>query len=268
MPAHLIDTHAHIHFDEFGDSLAELFARARDANVASIITVGTDDIDSKRALEFVNNDQVNKLAGNIALFASAGIHPHEANLGGDGFLSIKELTQNEEYSQTLVAIGECGLDYYKNLSTPAEQKEMLRWQIELAQECNLPLIFHVRDAWDDFFAVIKDYPSIKGVIHSFTGSENEVEKALKYQLYFGLNGIVTFTKEQHQLDAVVAMPKERIILETDCPFLAPVPLRGKINEPGYIQFTAQFVAVLRQEKLADFSRQVAINSNTLFKLEK
>ncbi|MFO0862297.1 MAG: TatD family hydrolase [Candidatus Saccharibacteria bacterium] len=264
----LIDTHAHIHFDEFKDNLTGLFSRALETGVESIITVGTDDVDSRQALEFVRNKEIAQTAKGISLYASVGIHPHDAHLGGDGFLTIKELVQNEEYSNKLVAIGECGLDYYKNLSSPIEQKEMLRWQIELAQECSLPLIFHVRDAWEDFFAIIKDYPKVRGVIHSFTGTKREVEQALDYNLHFGLNGIVTFTKQQAQLDGVLAIPKERIVLETDCPFLTPVPMRGKINEPGYMHFTAEFVANLRNEKLEEFSQEILANSNALFKLEK
>ncbi len=264
----VIDSHAHIHFDEFSNNLADLFSRSRKAGVESIITVGTDDADSLKALTFVNNAQVKNFAKEISLFASAGIHPHEAKLGGDAFLSIKELTQNEEYSSTLVAIGECGLDYYKSLSSPAEQKEMLCWQIELALECNLPLIFHVRDAWEDFFAIIKDYPKLRGVIHSFTGFKHELEQALEYNLYFGLNGIITFTKEQDQLDAVMAMPKERILLETDCPFLTPVPMRGKPNEPSYLHYTAEFLANLLSEDLASLTQQIYHNTTTLFKLEK
>lgn len=264
----LIDSHAHIHFEDFRANLPQVFSHARDNGIATIITVGTDDIDSRSALEFVNNIEVLKLADSIKLFATVGIHPHEAQLGGDGFLSIKELVQNDEYTDTLVAIGECGLDYYKNLSTPGEQKEILRWQIELAIECNLPLIFHVRDAWEDFFTIIKDYPKLRGVIHSFTGGKDEVMQALNYDLYFGLNGIITFSKDQRQLDAVITIPSERIVMETDCPFLAPVPMRGKQNEPSYMQFTAEFIAKLRNEKLNQFADQVYTNTNTLFKLEK
>ncbi len=264
----LIDSHAHIHFDEFRDNLIELFSNARSTGVTKIITVGTDDVDSRNALNFVNNSEVLKQAEGIQLFATAGIHPHEAQLGGDGFLSIKELTQDTDYSHCLVAIGECGLDFNKNLSSPSEQKEILRWQIELALECSLPLIFHVRDAWEDFFTIIQDYPKIRGVIHSFTGTKKEVEKAKDYDLYFGLNGIITFTKEQQQLDAVIAIPEERIILETDCPYLSPIPMRGKQNEPSYIQYTAEFIAELRGTNQTEFTHQVFQNTNTLFKLDK
>jgi TatD DNase family protein len=264
----LIDTHAHIHFDEFKDSLDEVFGNAKNAGVDKIITVGTDDEDSRRALNFVvNNDVINK-AGDIKLFATAGIHPHEASLGGDAFLSIKELCENYDFKNVLVAIGECGLDYFKNLSGEQEQKEMLIWQIKLAIDLNLPVVFHVRDAWVDFFEIIKKYSQVRGVIHSFTGGPNEVETASKYNLYFGLNGITTFTKDQKQVDAVIDIPKEKILLETDCPFLAPVPMRGKQNEPSYIKYTADFIAELKNIPKEVFYRQVLANSNKLFKLEK
>jgi TatD DNase family protein len=262
-----IDTHAHIHFDEFKDSLSAVFANAHQAGIETIVTVGTDDADSRSALQFVLDNEVQKIAGPIKLFATAGIHPHEASLGGDAFLSIKELAQNEDYQKVLVGIGECGLDYFKNLSSKAEQRSMLEWQLELATECNLPVVFHVRDAWDDFFAIIKNTPNLRGVIHSFTGDTSVVERASNYDLYFGLNGIMTFTKDQAQLAAVKAMSAGKIMFETDCPFLAPVPMRGKQNEPSYLPYTAEFVAKLRDEALQAVALQAAKNSQKLFKLE-
>lgn len=262
-----IDTHAHIHFDEFKNSLSEVFDNAHKSGVEKIITVGTNDTDSHSAVQFVANKEVIKLADGIKLFCTVGIHPHEASLGNSSFLTIKELAQSQAYKKYIVAIGECGLDYFKNFSSKDEQIEMCEWQIQLAQELNLPVVFHVRDAWDDFFAIIKNYPNISGVIHSFTGDETVVERAGSYNLYFGLNGIMTFTKDQAQLKAVAKMPAEKIVLETDCPFLAPVPMRGKQNEPSYVRYTAEFIAGLRGESKDDFCNTAKDNSNKLFKLE-
>lgn len=263
----LIDTHAHIHFDEFKDILPAIFLNAKESGVETIVCVGTDDEDSRRALNFVTNPEVLEMADGIKLFATAGIHPHEASLGGDGFLSIKELAINSDYTNVLVGIGECGLDYYKNISSVEEQKEICRWQIDLANQLQLPLVFHVRDAWDDFFEIIKYYPKLRGVIHSFTGDESVVKRAAKYELYFGLNGIMTFTKDEAQLMAVARMPKDRIVLETDCPYLAPVPMRGKQNEPSFIKYTYEFISGLRNEDSGVFFSQVNANANKLFKLE-
>jgi TatD DNase family protein len=241
-----------------------VFTNAQKAGLEKIITVGTDDVDSRRALNFVTDDEIVKISRKIGLFATAGIHPHEASLGGDAFLSIKELVQNNDYKDVLVAIGECGLDYYKNFSSVEMQKAMLVWQIELALECDLPLVFHVRDAWSDFFEIMRDYPNIRGVIHSFTGGPDEVKAASKFDLYFGLNGIVTFTKEQKQIDAVLDMPIERILLETDCPFLTPVPMRGKQNQPSFVEYNAEFLAKLRDVGFEDLSIHTTQNAKALF----
>lgn len=262
----LIDTHAHIHSDEFRDILPDIFSNAKTANLETIILVGTSETDSLSALNFVLNPDIVAMAGPVKLFATTGIHPHEANLGEDAFLTIKELTQNEDYQKVLVAIGECGLDYFKNFSTKQEQFRMLEWQLELASKCDLPVVFHIRDAWEDFFAIMKNYPDTRGVVHSFTGHPKEVELASKYNLYFGLNGIMTFTKDSQQLEAAKMIPQNKLVLETDCPYLSPVPMRGKLNEPSYLQYTAKFLANIRSTTLAEISQQSSLNAKKVFSL--
>lgn len=166
----------------------------------------------------------------------------------------------------IVAIGECGLDYFKNHSSAEEQKFSLRIQIELAQELNLPLIFHVRDAWDDFFDILAEHKRIRGVIHSFTGGPKEVERANQLGLYFGLNGIMTFTRDQAQLEAARLIPADRLLLETDCPYLSPAPLRGRRNEPANIAIIARFLAELRDESFGELADRTTTNANHLFTL--
>jgi TatD DNase family protein len=263
----LIDTHAHIHFEEFSGDLEGVFSACRKNKVESIITVGTDEADSRRALEFVWNEQVLEQSSGIGLYATAGLHPHEARKGEDALLTIKELVKDGGYGKKLVAIGECGLDYYRNNSEKKDQYRALEFQLELAIDQALPLIFHVRDAWEDFFGVIKNYPSLRGVIHSFTGSPKEVELASEYNLYFGLNGIMTFSKEQNQLEAAKLIPAERLLLETDCPFLAPEPVRGKRNEPANVKYVANFLAQLRGESFQTLNEQTTINAKTFFEVE-
>ncbi len=262
----LIDTHAHIHFEEFGPDLDEVFANAKKNKVSTIISVGVDEQDSKNALEFIYNPIVQKQSKGIGLFATAGLHPHEAKHGQDALLTIKELVTDGGYGDKLVAVGECGLDYYRNESSKADQTEALVFQIELALEQGLPLVFHVRDAWEDFFAIIKNYPELRGVIHSFTGHATEVEKAGNYNLYFGLNGIMTFTKDDEQLEAAKLIPMERLLLETDCPYLAPMPERGHRNQPAFIKYTAGFLSKLRGESNEELSKQSSQNAQTLFNL--
>ena len=263
----LVDTHAHIHFDEFRDDLDDIFDNCRKSDITQIITVGTDEFDSKKALEFVWNDEVIEKAKNIELYATTGLHPHDAKNGTDALLNIKELVEDGGYGDKLVAVGECGLDYYRNNSDKRDQYKALEFQIELALANGLPLVFHVRDAWDDFFGIIKNYPDLRGVIHSFTGSPTEVEKANEYNLYFGLNGIMTFTKDQNQLEGAKLISADKVLLETDCPFLAPEPMRGKRNEPSNVKFVAGFLTKLRGDNLTELSNLTSLNAKTLFGLK-
>lgn len=259
----LTDTHSHIHFEEFQQDLGVIFENCVENKVRNIITVGTDEFDSKKALEFYyahKNDLIN-------IYASAGLHPNSADSSEDSLLSIKDLVVSGGYGDKLVAIGECGLDYYRNTASKVAQADALKFQIELAISKGLPLIFHVRDAWDDFFEIIGHYSSLRGVIHSFTGYKNEVKKALDHNLYFGLNGIMTFTKDLDQIEAAKFIPLDRLLLETDCPFLSPEPKRGKRNEPANIKYIADFLAHLRSETNASISSQTSTNAKTLFGLK-
>jgi TatD DNase family protein len=262
----MIDTHAHIHFEEYAGDIAEVFANARKNSVDSIITVGTNDEDSRRALEFVSDQTVLKQAGGIKLYATVGLHPHDANKGSDALLTIEDLVDGQDLSTKPVAIGECGLDYFKNHSTKSEQRAALEFQLELAAQQDLPLIFHVRDAWDDFFDVLGNYKSGRGVIHSITGTAKEVELASKHGLYFGLNGIMTFTKEAAQLEAAKVIPADRLLLETDCPFLSPLPVRGKRNQPANLVYIAAFLADLRGESLESLVAHTNHNAKELFRV--
>lgn len=253
----MIDTHAHLQFAEAFSDVDACLERAHAAGIRAAINVGVNPEDSRLAIEFARR------SAPIKLFATAGVHPHEAGRGVSAVQELRDLTSD------VVAIGECGLDYYKNHATKTEQDRVLRAQIELALEADLPLVFHVRDAWDDFFAVLKDYPALRGVIHSFTGHEPEVERALNHEgeLCFGLNGIMTFTKDDAQLAAARLMPTERILLETDCPYLAPVPHRGKRNEPAYVPAIADFLSLLRGEELGQFAKATTDNAQRLFGIQ-
>ena len=254
----LIDSHAHIHIDDYAADIDGVFDRARQAEVGTIITVGTDETDSRAAIRFVQDHHPT----GIKLFATAGLHPHEASHGEAAIKQIRQLAQVER--QHIVAIGECGLDYYRNLSTPAEQATALRAQIELAHEFRLPLIFHVRDAWEDFWQILGDYSGLRGVIHSFTGGPREVEAAQTHGLSIALNGIITFTKLDSQLEAARLIPDDILLLETDCPFLTPAPQRGRRNEPANVALVADFLARLRRTDSATIAQMTTRNAQTLF----
>jgi TatD DNase family protein len=250
----LIDTHAHIHFDQFRDDIDGVLERAHAAGVAKLLCVGVNEIDSGEAIA------VARAYANV--WSTAGLHPHDAD---HGYEALEEVARLAEFD-TVVAIGECGLDYYKSETEQDDQERALRFQIELGIERDLPMIFHVRDAFDDFFRILDEYEGVRGLVHSFTAGVPEMEQALDRGLYIALNGIMTFTKEERQLDAARQVPLERLILETDSPFLAPRPVRGQVNEPANLAHTAAFLAELRGESLAGLERATTANAERLFRI--
>jgi TatD DNase family protein len=267
----LTDTHCHIHEAwksvNTPDTTAKLWAKAEnsdpdaiiknavDAGVSRMICVGTTLADSELAIDFVKNRE--------HVWASIGIHPHEAK---DYLAGSKELKQFASLANKpkVVAVGECGLDYYYNHSAKSDQERVLRFQIELALEHNLPMIFHVRDAFDDFWPIFDEYSGIRGVIHSFSSGTEDLEQILSRGLYVGLNGIMTFTKHVKQLDAAKAVPLNSLLLETDGPYLTPNPYRGSICEPRHVQETAKFLAKLRDETLDELALASSKNAHALF----
>ncbi len=247
-----IDTHCHIHDNEYNLDASEAIINANNMGVSKMVCVGTDENTSEMAVKFVADKQ--------NLWASVGLHPHDAKLGEGAFQKVKKLSVSDK----VVAMGECGLDYFYNHSSKEDQEKALRFQIELALNRNLPMIFHIRDAFEDFWPIFDSYSDIRGVVHSFTATTKELEQALSRNLYIGLNGIMTFTKDTAQLDAAKAVPLNALVLETDAPFLTPVPFRGKINEPKNVVLTAEFLAELRQEDLGILASRTTKNAEKLF----
>ena len=252
----LIDTHAHIHFAEYRDELDAVLERAHAAGVGKLLCVGVTNTDSAQAVA------VARAYENV--WSTVGLHPHDADRG---YEALEELARLSEHD-TVVAIGECGLDHYKSETSPEDQERVLRFQIELALERNLPMIFHVREAFPDFFRILDDYEGkqVRGVVHSFTAGTRELEGALLRGLHVALNGIMTFSKNDSQLRAAKRVPLDRLILETDSPFLAPVPVRGKRNEPSYLPHTARFLAELRGESFDELAAATTRNAQRLFSL--
>lgn len=267
----LVDTHCHIHEilgadASKGDQVPEkwhkagvhdadlVIANAAEAEVTKLICVGCSLQDSRLAVEFVQKRP--------NCWASIGIHPHEAREHMN-LASKKAFADLLETPAKIVAIGECGLDYYYQHSPKAEQIELLHFQLALAEKHNLPVIFHVRDAFDDFWPIYDTY-KVRGVIHSFSATRKELDQILSRNLFVGLNGIMTFTKNAGQLAAAKAVPVEKLLLETDAPFLTPHPYRGTICEPRHIRVTAEFLANLREESLLEFAKQTTTNAHKLF----
>jgi TatD DNase family protein len=270
--ADLFDTHCHIHemverttpvYDKWHEGDPErnpetVITAAHEAEVNRMLCIGTTFADSELAVRFVK-DRDN-------MWASIGIHPHEAtdHLG----TGTKERFMKLASSPKVVAIGECGLDYFYSHSPREDQLEILKFQIELALEKSLPLSFHVREAFDDFWPIFESYrgAKLRGVLHSFTDTMANMEKAAKYGLHFGVNGIVTFTKSDEQRAVYRAMPKELLLLETDAPFLTPAPFRGTVCEPKHVRVTAKFLAELRGENLEDIAATTTANARALLEV--
>jgi TatD DNase family protein len=231
----LIDTHAHVHDKAFDDDREAVVQRMRDAGVVTAITVGCDLSDSQRALD---------AAQSYGLSASVGIHPHEAK---DAPADIAAAFEPFLRESRVVAIGETGLDYYYDHSPRDAQQRVMRAQIVLARERDVPVIFHHRDAFDDFTAVLRDEwrPGMRGVIHCFTGDTAQARTFVDdFGLRLGIGGVLTFKTAQALRDAVAAVGIEPLVLETDCPYLAPAPHRGSRNEPAYVVQTASLLAQL------------------------
>lgn len=252
------DTHAHIQFPDYPFDREEVWRSAKERGVTRMLCVGCRLEDSQLAINFAHARE--------GVWAAVGIHPHEA----EDFLSKKDEKEAFETlledikGSKIVAIGEIGLDYYYEHSSPERQTELLRWQLGLAEKYNLPVIFHVRDAFADFWPIYDSFNIKKGLIHSFTGVKSDVEEILKRGLYIALNGIITFTSQAEQLEAAKAIPLDVLVLETDAPYLTPKPLRGKICRPEYVALTAEFLAELRQESLEVLAYQTTHNARVLF----
>ncbi len=263
----LVDTHCHIHDSEGGEDHTrqlweklglngeQLIARANQAEVEQMICVGTDLEDSRLAVQFA--------AAYDNCYASIGIHPHEAKRYVKDGTTFKQLLKLGR-SAKVVAVGECGLDYFYSHSSPEDQATLLKLQLEAAIALKLPLIFHVRQAFSDFWPIFDAYPNIKGVLHSFTDSIATLEQALSRGLFIGVNGIATFAKSPDQLAMYKRIPLSRLLLETDSPYLTPTPYRGTVNEPKHVARVAEYLSALRSEPVTKLAAASTKNARLLF----
>lgn len=232
-----------------------MISEARAAGVSGLLCVGCTPEDSAAAVEFVQSRP--------DTWASIGIHPHEARKYLENTAALDNFAALAEQPK-VVAVGECGLDYYYEHSPRAAQEKILRLQIELALRHKLPMVFHVRDAFADFWPIFDSYKGVRGVAHSFTAGQKELDEILARGLYVGLNGITTFMKDPAQIAAVKAVPLEYLLLETDAPFLTPIPYRGTVCMPKHVRLTAEFLSKHRGEPIEQLAKISTQNAHNLF----
>lgn len=252
-----VDTHCHIQFSDYPLDADDVRVEAAQAGVTRLLCVGCTLHDSEAAIAYAQkHDNV---------WATIGIHPHEAAVYEHDHNKL-QIFRNLASQPKVVAVGEIGLDYYYEHSPKAAQQRMLRFQLDIAKEHNLPVMFHVRDAFDDFWPIFDEYDGLKGVVHSFTADLTQLDNILSRGLYVGLNGIMTFTKQADQLEMAKRVPLDRLLLETDAPYLTPVPFRGTICQPKHVRVTAEFLGGIRGENLETLAATTTANAVQLFSL--
>jgi TatD DNase family protein len=256
----LIDTHCHLTFEQLAGNVDAVLQRSIEAGVTSWITVGTDTNENKKALAL--SDKYKNL------YAALGIHPHEAKKTNEA--DLKELQQQAKHPK-VVAIGETGLDYHYNFSPPADQARIFKAHLQIAADLNLPVVIHSREAFDNTLKILNDYrSSLKNVVfHCFSYSPEQAKILLDFGYFLSFTGVVTFKGAALTKEAAKVVPLDRLMIETDCPYMTPEPKRKqKVNEPAFLIHTAKFLAELRQLPLEDFANAVTSTTRFFFNLTK
>ena len=256
----LIDSHCHLNYEGLAERQDEVLANARAAGITGFLNIST------RQREW--DDVIAVAEANADVWATVGVHPHEADAHPDlGAAALIDAASHPD----VIAIGECGLDYYYDKSDRAAQRDRFAAHIEAARATGLPLVVHTRDAEEDTAEILEravNAGGVRGVLHCFTGSRGLAEKALDLGFYVSLSGIVTFKNALDLQETARIIPDDRLLVETDSPFLAPVPHRGRTCEPAFVADTARFVAELRGIEAETLAQQTTANFFTLFNKAK
>ncbi len=251
----MIDTHSHLFEDEFKEDIDNCILRAKDNNIKKIILVGFSSQTNQAAQDLSKKYDI--------FYPTAGVHPEEAN--NDYLIKFNELKEFIKNNK-VYAIGECGLDYYWDITYKEEQKKLLRLQCELALELDLPIIIHMREATKDTYDILKDYKGLRGVMHCYSGSYEMAKEFIKLGFYISLGGPVTFKNAKEPKLIAKEIPLDKLLIETDCPFLAPTPFRGKRNESAYVKYVCEEIANIRGISFEEVDRATTANAKNLFKI--
>lgn len=253
----MIDSHAHLDADKFEEDLPEVIKRAKENGIEKIITVGSDLESSDKAAKLAQQEEI--------IFAAAGIHPHEShNITAGTCHHLKEICKKEK----VIAVGEIGLDYFYMNSPKEKQLEVFSDQIQLAKELKLPMIVHNREASDAILEILgrENAWEVGGVMHCFSGDYFTAKKCLDMNFYISFSGIITYKNAEPLHEVIRKIPVEKMLIETDSPYLSPSPFRGKRNEPSFVKYVAEKIAQLKGLSLEDVGRITAFNTKKLFKL--
>ena len=257
----LIDTHAHLDDARYEADRDAMIARARQAGVETMITIGCDLATSRAAVALADRYPF--------VYASIGVHPHEVkHIEDDWYDAFRQLA----HQGNVIAYGEIGLDYHYNHSSPEEQRNRFREQIQLAREFKLPIIIHTREAQDDTVRILREERASEmgGVFHCFSGDAWLAKDALDLGFYLSFSGILTFQSATMLREIAKTVPVDRLLIETDCPYLTPIPHRGKRNEPAYVKYVAELLATIKSNDtvltVEDMARITSENARRLFKI--
>lgn len=256
MKLRIFDSHAHYDDEDFNEDREEVIKEIQEAGVVGVLNCGSTLEGARMSLKLAEEHDV--------FFAAVGIHPEYADkLNDDVLREIKEMAQNKKVK----AIGEIGLDYYWEENPPREiQKEAFRKQMALAEELQLPVVIHDREAHEDTLMIIREFPQVRGVVHCFSGSVEFARQCLKEGYYIGITGVVTFKNAKKIVEVIKEVPMDKLLVETDCPYMAPTPFRGKRNRSDYIPYILEEMAKIKEvtiEEICDKTRQ---NVGDLLKL--
>ena len=250
----LIDTHCHLFYKDLKNDLDNVLNRANELGVNRFITVGTNLDDSRECLILADAHE--------NIYASAGVHPHDSKDAPEDYLvQIAELMT----SSKMVALGEMGLDYFRNISDPKIQLNIFREQLALAEQLQKPVIFHNREADEDVIKLLSEFPNIRGVAHCFSSTLDTAKTFVEMGFYISFSGNLTF-KNSHLPDVAKELPLEKLLVETDSPYLSPVPFRGRPNEPGRTRFVAEKLAEIHGVSLKIIADKTTENATELFNL--
>jgi len=251
----MIDSHCHLDHEQINSDLSNVIKRSKDVGIEKLLTISTSFESFKKIKDIITEDEI--------IFGTIGIHPHETD---NNEISVDEIVKNFDENPKIIGIGETGLDFYYNNSDKEKQIKSFKKHIEASIKTNSPLIIHSRNAEDETFEILNQYhdKKLKILMHCFTGSKNFAERLLKLNAFFSASGIITFKNSLDLQETFKFLPLDKILIETDSPYLAPVPNRGKKNEPSFLSFTAQKLADIKELTKQEITKITTTNFNKLF----